>query len=73
VISYLARLMDITMKNNVIPADWRKAMVVPIYKQKDRSVIGKYRPVSLTSVVYKLMEHVIAGYLRQVWEMCGWL
>ena len=27
-----ARLMDITMTNNAIPADWRKAMVVPIYK-----------------------------------------
>jgi hypothetical protein len=32
--------------------------------------IGK---VILTSVVSKQMEHVIAGYLRHVWEMSGWL
>ena len=53
--------------------DWKKAIVVPIYKGGDRSVVGNYRPVSLTSVVGKQMEHVIAGYLRQVWERNGWL
>ena len=72
-IPYLARLLDITMNNNVIPGDWKKAIVIPIYKEGDRSVVGNYRPVSLTSVVCKQMEHVIAGYLRHVWEMSGWL
>jgi hypothetical protein len=67
-IPYLARLMDITMNNNVIPNDWKKAIVAPIYKRGDRSVVGNYRPVSLTSVVCKQTEHVIAGYLRHVWD-----
>jgi hypothetical protein len=53
--------------------NWKKAIVVPIYKGGDRSVVGNYRPVSLTSVVCKQMEHVIAGYVRQVWEMSEWL
>jgi hypothetical protein len=48
----------------------KKAIVVPIYKEGDQSVVGNYRPVNLTSVV---CNHVIAGYLRQVWEMSGWL
>jgi len=72
-IPYFARLQDITMNNNAIPGDWKKTIVVPIYKGGDRSVVRNYRPVSLTSVVCKQMEHVIAGYLRQVWEMSGWL
>jgi hypothetical protein len=29
-IPYLARLLDITMNNNSIPGDWRKAIVGPI-------------------------------------------
>jgi hypothetical protein len=70
-IPYLARLLEITMKNNAIPGDWEKAIVVPIYKGGDRSVVGNYRPVSLTSVVCKQMEYVIAGCLRQVWEISG--
>jgi len=27
-----------------------------------------YRPISLTTVVCKQMEHVIIGYLKQVWD-----
>ena len=34
----------------------------------DRALVTTYRPVSLTSVVCKQMEHVIASYLRQVWD-----
>jgi hypothetical protein len=67
-IPYLVRLLDIMMNNNIIPGNWNKAIVVPIYK-----VVGNYRPVSLTSVVCKQIKHVIAGYLTQVLEMCGWL
>jgi hypothetical protein len=47
--------------------------VVPIYKGGDRSLITNYRPVSLTSVVCKQMEHVMASYLRQVWDNNKWL
>jgi hypothetical protein len=39
----------------------------------DRSVVGNYGPVSLTSVVCKQVEHVIAGYLRHVWDTSDWL
>jgi len=72
-IPYLARVLDITMNNNAIPGKWEKAIVVRIYKGGVRSVVGNYRPVSLISVVCKQMEHVIAGCLRQVWEMSEWL
>jgi hypothetical protein len=73
VIPYLVRLLDITMNDNAIPGDWKKAITVPIYKGGDRPVVGNDRPVSLTSVVCKLMEHVIAGYLRPVWDTSDWL
>ena len=72
-IPYLARLLDIMINNGTIPRDWKKATVVPIHKGGDRSVVKNYRPVSLTSVVCKQMEHVIAGYIGQVWEDRDWL
>jgi len=65
---YLARLLDITISNGTIPRDWKKATVVPIHKLGDRLVVKNYRPVILTSVACKQKEHVIAGYIRQVWE-----
>ena len=72
-IPYLARLLSITINKVNIPRDWKRAVVVPIHKGGDRSVVKNYRPVSLTSVVCKQMEHVIAGYIRQVWEDTNWL
>jgi len=50
----------------------KKTIVVPIHKGGDRSVVKNYRPVSLTSLVCKQMEHVIADYI-QVWEDRDWL
>jgi len=67
-IPYLARLLDVTMNNGTLPGDWKRAKVIPI-----RSLDTNYRPVSLTSVVCKQMEHVIASYLRQVWDKSDWL
>ena len=65
---YLARLLELSINNATISSDWEKATVVPIYKGGDRSADTNYRPISLTSVVYKQLEHARAGYLRQVWE-----
>jgi hypothetical protein len=60
-IPYLARLLDITINNAILPSDWKKAIVVPVYKGGDRSLVSNYRPVSLTSVVCKQLEHVNAS------------
>jgi hypothetical protein len=51
----------------------KKAIVLPIYKGSDRSLLSNYRPVSLTLVVCKQMEHVIASYLRTIWDDTNWL
>ena len=61
------------MNNGTLPGDWKTAMVIPIHKRGDRSLVTNYRPVSLTSVVCKQMEHVITSYLRQVWVKKDWM
>ena len=40
--------------------------MVPVYKGCDRSAGAYCRPISVTSVVCKQLEHVLAGYLLQV-------
>ena len=42
-----------------LPEDWRNARVVPIFKKGAKHDPSNYRPVSLTTVLCKLMEHVV--------------
>lgn len=42
-----------------IPQDWKNANVVPIFKGGDKHVTINYRPISLTSLVCKLLERLI--------------
>jgi hypothetical protein len=58
-IPYVARLLDATINNSSLPCDWKSATVIPIHNGGDRSLVTDYRPVSLTSIVCKQMEHVI--------------
>jgi len=65
------QVTDITVDNTVV--NLSKETVVPIYKEGDRSAVTNCRPTSLTSLVCKQLEHVIARYLRQVWDKNDWL
>jgi hypothetical protein len=65
VMPYPARLLDITVNDATVPSDRKRATVVPNYKKGDLSIVTNYRPVSLTSVVCRQMENIIAGYLSK--------
>ncbi|GAB0186148.1 mitochondrial enolase superfamily member 1 [Grus japonensis] len=55
-----------------VPDDWRLANVTPIYKKGWKEGQGNYRPVSLTSVLGKIMERFILSVLtRQVQDNQG--
>ena len=42
-----------------LPQDWLTANIAPIYKKGDKSKPSNYRPVSLTAVTCKVLEHII--------------
>ncbi|MEG7525297.1 MAG: reverse transcriptase domain-containing protein, partial [Chromatiales bacterium] len=48
-----------------VPSDWCIAHVTPIYKKGQKYEAENYRPVSLTSIVCKLMEHVLVSNLMK--------
>lgn len=48
-----------SLEGGVVPDDWKKANVVPIFKKGSKSKVDNYRPISLTSLCCKIMESII--------------
>jgi len=42
-----------------LPEDWLTANVTPIFKKGDRANPSNYRPISVTSIRCKLLEHIL--------------
>ena len=55
----LVKLYQYSIDTGEVPQEWRDANVVPIFKKGDRHQPSNYRPVSLTSVVCKVLEHIV--------------
>ena len=46
-----------------LPSDWLNASVSPVYKKGDVHLPENYRPVSLTCVSCKILEHIICKHI----------
>eukprot|EP00061_Rhincodon_typus_P003200 g19519.t1 len=55
----LADMFISSLTTDEVPEDWRLANVVPLFKKRCRDNPGNYRPVSLMSVVGKLLEKIL--------------
>lgn len=56
---FLCALFSQSLSTGTLPQDWLSAKVVPLFKSGERSSPLNYRPISLTSTICKLMEHII--------------
>ena len=48
-----------SLQEGVVPADWKNANVTAIYKKGDRTAGSNYRPISLTSLICRIMESLL--------------
>ena len=59
----LAFIFQKSKETGEVPDEWRQANVVPIYKKGSRSQAANYRPVSLTCICCKVMEHIMSSHI----------
>ena len=64
----LAYLFQMSLDSGTLPSDWTSANVVPVFKRGDRHQPSNYRPISLTSLVVKVMEKIVHLRLWQPWS-----
>ena len=55
----LTMFYQLSLDQGKLPIDWQTANVSPVFKKGNRSSPANYRPISLTSVSCKILEHVI--------------
>ncbi len=56
----ICKIFKKSLEEGKIPKVWKKARISAIYKNKgNRKVAGNYRPVSLTSMMCKILEKII--------------
>ena len=54
-------LFERSLESGAVPPIWNSANVSPIFKKGEKSAAANYRPISLTCILCKVMEHIIAS------------
>lgn len=60
-----------SLQTGEVPQDWRKANIAPIFKKGERYIAANYRPISLTCVASKIMEHIVTRHIVNHLERNG--
>ena len=59
----LSTIFQFSIDTGSLPTDWRDANISPVFKKGDRHLAENYRPVSLTSIWCKLLEHILCSQI----------
>ena len=55
----LTKILKDSLRNGVITYQWKHARFSAILKKGDKKLAGNYRPVSITSIICRLLEKII--------------
>ena len=67
----LTHIFRQSLSEGKVPRDWSTALITPVFKKGTRSDPANYRPVSLTCIACKLMEHIICTHVRGHLDLHG--
>ena len=59
----IAHLINLSIKQGIFPSTWKTAVVTPIFKAGDPTIVANYRPISILPVVSKVAEKWVAQQL----------
>ena len=58
-------LFQKSLDSGTVPPIWKDANVAPAYKKGERSNPANYRPISLTCILCKTLEHIVASSITK--------
>ena len=70
---YLLKIFEKSLSSKCLPSDWKTAFVSPVFKKGDKSLAENYRPISLTSGVCRVFEHLFADYINSCFNKINFI
>jgi hypothetical protein len=67
----LSELFKIFIAAGKVPTDWKHAKTVLIFKGGDPNLIENWRPITITSVIYRVLFCRVSRALSQIYEVNG--
>ena len=61
----LKHLFHQSLTEGTVPASWKQAYVMPLYKKRTKTDPRNYHPVSLTSLICKTLEHILTSQIMK--------
>ena len=61
----VALIFQTSLDSCTVPTEWKTAQVCPLFKKGDKTDPANYRPISLTCILCKTMEHIVASTLTK--------
>ena len=62
----LTLIFNASLRSAKLPAGWKLANIIPVHKKGQLDMPNNYRPISLTSIPCKLLEHIVLHYLNKL-------
>ena len=59
----LSLLFQKSLDTGILPKIWTSANVVPLFKKGNKEDPANYKPISLTCILCKILEHIVASNL----------
>ena len=59
IVPILTFIFQASLQQNSVPSDWKIASIVPLFKKGNHSLPNNYRPVSLSCICSKILEHIV--------------
>ena len=63
--SPLTAIFNQSLATGSVPSDWKRSNITPVYKKDDPALATNYRPISLLSLVSKVLERIIHNRLMR--------
>ena len=59
----LSILFQKSLQEGILPSEWSRACITAIHKKGEKGIADNYRPVSMTSIICKVMESLVRDKL----------